>query len=144
MKGCIFIIFLFFSIISLFSQNNNNIEYENAYTILSNNYVCFKAISLDCNGDDNEDVFIEINNKSNSHIEISFIEKLYYDGFCVSCDDSNYVFKMNLAPSEIVRGDCEATFNNGLRLKSKIQRNSVFSSLSGYKIKIVDTLIIDK
>ena len=27
---------------------------------------------------------------------------------------------MNLAPLEIVRGDCKATFNNGLRLKSKI------------------------
>ena len=62
----------------------------------------------------------------------------------MSCDDSNYVFKMNLAPSEVVRGDCEATFNNGLRLKSKIQKNDLLSSLSGYKIKIIDTLIIDK
>ena len=143
MRICLFIIFLFCSIISFFSQKNH-LEHDDAYTILSNNYVCFKAISLDCKGYDNEDVFIEINNKSDSHIEISFIEKLYYDGICVSCDDSNYVFKMNLAPSEIVRGDCEATFNNGLRLKSKIHRNAVLSSLSGYKIKIIDTLIIDK
>tara|TARA_Y100000385_G_scaffold236132_1_gene250192 strand:+ start:112 stop:543 length:432 start_codon:yes stop_codon:yes gene_type:complete len=143
MRNFQFIIFLICINSSFFSQKKY-LEYDDAYTILSNNYVSFKAISFDCNGLDNEDVFIEINNKSDSHIAISFVEKLYYDGVCVTCNDSNYVYKMNLAPSEIIRGDCKATFNNGLRLKSKIEKNAVLSNLSGYKIKIIDTLIIDK
>jgi len=143
MKNSLLIILLICINSSVFSQKTH-LEYDDAYTILSNNYVSFKAISFDCNGIDNEDIFIEINNKSESHIAISFVEKLYYDGICVTCGDSNYVYKMNLAPLEIVRGDCKATFNNGLRLKSKIEKNAVLSNLSGYKIKIIDTLIIDK
>ena len=143
MRNSLLIIFLICINSSFFSQKTH-LEYDDAYTILSNNYVSFKAISFDCNEIDNEDVFIQINNKSDSHISISFVEKLYYDGICVTCDDSNYVYKMNLAPSEIVMGECEATFNNGLRLKSKIEKNAVLSSLSGYKIKIIDTIITDK
>ena len=91
MKISLLIILIFINS-SVFSQKTH-LEYDDAYTILSNNYVSFKAISFDCNGIDNEDVFIEINNKSESHIAISFVEKLYYDGICVTCGDSNMYIK---------------------------------------------------
>jgi len=133
--------------LSIYSQENV-FNFKESDVILSNDLVTFRAISAPCYDSvykrKTNDVFLEVINKTNKKIEINFIQKLYYDGDCLTCDDLDISYRLMLGPHKSLKGTClEATNFKSLRLKGCYKTVNGFQFLTGYKIKLLNSKIIN-
>ena len=144
-----FSIYLFFCVFNLNTFAQNNVfNFKESDVILSTDLITIRALSVECfdsvYNKKTNDVILEIRNKTDKLIEISFVQKLYYDGNCITCNNANNSYKLKLDAHNYVLGSCsEATNYDFLRLKGCYRNGNQFEYLSGYRIKLLDSKILN-
>ena len=144
-----FAFYLFFCVSSLNTIAQNNVfNFKESDVILSTDLITIRALSVECfdsvYNKKTNDVILEIRNKTDKLIEISFVQKLYYDGKCITCNNAKSSYRLKLDAHNYVLGSCsEATNFEFLRLKGCYRNGNQFEYLSGYRIKLLDSKILN-
>lgn len=139
MKKNLISTFLFINLIAIiplnvFSQNSaKTVTSQNAEWKLYNevNNIQIFVKNCDChdnaNGIHQELILLKFINKSSQRKEISWSEKLYYNGNCVNCDEKNseLSFEIELLPNQEKLGNCNDNY----------ETFKIFSKFLNYKDK---------
>ena len=88
--------------------------------------ISYKFVSCEHNiGYNSEYVFLKIENKTSSEINLVWNMDLYYNGECLSCGYEEYKYSIKINPNSIVEGQCEHGTEYTLKLYSKFVEEGV-------------------
>lgn len=125
---------LFFVPLNVTAQETVDVEiiYEDELTTIS-------VRPHDCisekNGTAKTYLLLELSNRSDAEISISFKKNLWYDGECVSCNSSSDEFTITeqLSSGQSISGGCDS--NNQLRIFVKMIELKGVRQLSKYELE---------
>lgn len=131
----LFTVFILIYSLNILSQN----------TITDSEYYSDKDISISLRpqncidkkrGTAKQYYFIEIVNKSNKELNVSFKKELWFDGVCQTCNinSEEYYSSIILSANETVSGSCE-NMDKKLRIFSKMLNLDKVRKLTKYELK---------
>lgn len=128
----LFICSFFFSI----AQNNNSVwntvSVSDDFEISTQKLNC----SLPTTSISKEYLFIKIENKASSEIQLQYKIEKWYDGVCSNCENSgeNAPFSVTLPSGQSVQGTCEDYRDRSLSIFSEMKGKIKARKLTNYKI----------
>jgi uncharacterized protein YcfL len=117
-------IFTYLSFHSIFSYS----QLDNVLTFYSGDEATISATKTSCidrvNDIHNEYFIMEINNKSDKELEISYKMNLWYDNDCLTCDSESgeYQHMIKISPNTTIKGSCDKRHEKSLLIFSKMYK----------------------
>lgn len=140
MKNTILLIGFLLSVTLLQAQSPTSAEWT---TLLENDQVVFEKSTVRCAnpdlGTDHQRILLQVKNKTNQTLTVTWLNALYYDGVCLTCDKSGeYTFSLTLPPAATISGACDGEYNF-LNLFQKDNIGGIPSSLGNVEIQQLRT-----
>jgi uncharacterized protein YcfL len=97
------------------------------------------------NGSNNENVYLQVVNKTNEPLNIKWNTEYWYNGKCNGCESGNLENQqsIHLKPMETTEGTCSEKNSNSLRILSKMLGAGSKSELTDFNLKDIE-IAIDK
>ncbi len=108
--------------------------------------VVIKEKKVACNDEANgiykEMVMLQVENKNNATVEVSFKKEMWFNNVCNNCDknSSEYIVNIRLKPNETIEATCNA--NKNISIFSKML-NMKKSELTKYELKNINVTIVE-
>ncbi len=120
---------------------SNKTKSKNWTLLLNNEYVIVNYKYEECNllseGSYNENVYLQIVNKTSKEIKAQWNTEYWYNGKCNGCEiGNNENFKtVLLSPNQIVEGECSKECNQALMIFSEMLNFEIKSKLTNFNIR---------
>ena len=109
----VYFVFVLFAL--LFGNISSSLAQEANFNgiLFQNEQVTVQSSTMDCisevNGTAKQFVSVEIENKTEGQLLISFKKDMWYAGKCISCNSNSdeYITSITIEPNESVKGNCE-------------------------------------
>jgi hypothetical protein len=131
-------------------QDGNKIKSSTWQLLQNNDLIEINYRYADCEltsqGTHNENVYLQVKNKSDKKIQVEWITEYWYNEKCVGCmagDIENHK-TLILNPYETIEGSCDEKCNLSLKITSKMLNRESKSQLTDFNLKEVKTTPIAK
>ena len=126
--------------INSFAQVSENKQEWTIYKEVNGLQIYSKDLNCndDQNGIHNQFVCFQFINTTSETMSISWQFELWYNNNCITCGkpaNNETSYKINLAPDEMVEGDCSNSSSSGLKIFSSFINTARGSKLSKFEYK---------
>jgi len=106
----------------------------------------YSDCDLPSNGTHNENVYLQITNKTNQKIQLEWNTEYWYNDKCIGCEKENMENHKTLLlkPNQTLEGSCSEKCDQSLMIFSKMLNFDIKSVLTDFNLRDLKTTVISK